>query len=238
MVTWRDLKEAKSSWAPRGILMGQSTSSWWGEPDSSAHKRVNPRGAGGLLLGTRANSSGCLACSDYEAVGLLGMSTLINSSALGCSDKALSASAGVMESFLDTSNMSRSNRSPLSSRGARHCAALVLLCRASLGTFHNEWCTSGGPWPVQLFLHAAPLENPGFLKSPLGEDSPFTPSTPKQGRVVHEPSFSCCAAGILKAMACWWAIPFTWMSPKCCSLECRRDQNSLHHSDTLPFFWR
>ena len=39
MVTCIDPKEANSSWAARGMLMGQSSCSSGGEPDSSTHKQ-------------------------------------------------------------------------------------------------------------------------------------------------------------------------------------------------------
>ena len=75
------------------------------------------RGAVGLLLGTRENVSHCVASSGSKAVGLLGVGTPISPSALGLGDEALSIGTGVLGSFLTMSKMSRSSRSPLSSRG-------------------------------------------------------------------------------------------------------------------------
>ena len=165
MVTCRDSKEAKSSWAPRGTLLGQSACSGGGELVSSTHKRVKLGGISGLLLGVRAKSSGCVASSGSNAVGSSG-------------NKALSSGAGVIGSFIATSNMLRFNRSPISSRGQGICRGPVLLCRASLGVFQNEQHTSGEPWPVPPFLHATPLDNLEFPGTPLGEDSLFTPTHP------------------------------------------------------------
>ena len=98
------------------------------------------------------------------------MGTLTGSSG----NEALSAGARVTGSFITTSNMLRFNRSLLSSRGQGRCRALVLLYRTSLGAFLNEQCTSGGPWPVPLFLHDAPLNNLKFLGIHLEEDVALT----------------------------------------------------------------
>ena len=97
--------------------MGQSASFRGSRLDSTAHERVNLRGASGLHLSTRANTSGCAASFSSEAVCSLGAGTLTGSSTLGLGDEALSVGAEVMGSFLTTSNMLRSSRSPLSSRG-------------------------------------------------------------------------------------------------------------------------
>ena len=78
MVTMQGLKGDKSSWAARGTLMGQSTCSGGGDPDSSAHKRKKPGGASSLHLGTRVSSSSGAASSGSDAVGSLGM---------GCTDQ-------------------------------------------------------------------------------------------------------------------------------------------------------
>ena len=215
--------------------MGQWTSSRGSGPDSSTHKRVNPGGASSLLLGTRANSYGCAGSSGSKVVGLLGAGTLIGSSTIGLSDEALSAGAGVTGSFLSMSDKSRSSRSPLSSmggnmlrssrsplscRGQGICRAIVLLCRVPLGTFWNEWHTSRRPWPAQPFLHAAPLGNLEFPGTPLGEGSPFTPAPPGRAGWSMSQLFSSCAAGTLKAAACWWASSLNLMSlPKHSSLE-------------------
>ena len=179
----------------------------------------------------------CIKRSQVSLRVLVGsaVGTLIGSSTLGLGDVALSAAAGVMGSSLTTSNMLGSSRSPLSSRGWGICRALVLLCRAPLKALQNRQHTSGGPWPELPFLHATPLDNLKFPGTPSGEGSPFTPAHP--GKVmVHEPSFSCCVAASLKAMAYQQTIPLTWMSLKYSSLEWRRDWNSLHHSETLSFF--
>ena len=106
MVTCRESREAKSSWAPRSMFMGQSTSSRGNGPDSSANERVNPGGVGGHLLGTRINSSGCVASSGSKVVGSLGVSTPIGSSDLCLGNEALSAGAGIMRSFLTMSHHS------------------------------------------------------------------------------------------------------------------------------------
>ena len=58
MVTCMEPKEAKSSWAPRGLLMGQSACSSGVESNSSAHKREKLGSASRLHLGTGASSSG------------------------------------------------------------------------------------------------------------------------------------------------------------------------------------
>ena len=162
----------------QGMLMWQYSSSQWSGPDSSTNKRVNPRGASGLLLGTMANFSHCVASCYSEVVGSQGAGTLIDSSTLCLSDGALCAGAGFTGSFLAMSNMSRYSRSPLSSRGLGICGALVLLCRAPLGTFQNWWHTTGGPWPVPPFLHATPFDNPRNFGTPSGEGCPFTPAPP------------------------------------------------------------
>ena len=222
MITCQDSREAKSSWAPRGMLEGQSACSEGGELDSTAHKRVKPRGAGGLFLGTRANCSGCAAFSGSDAVSSLGMGTLTGPSG---NKKVLSSGARVIGSFNATSSMLRFNRSPCSSRGWASCGAFLPLQRASLGVFQIEWHTSGWPWPVPPFLHTAPIDNLEFPGTPLGEDSLFT-------------TLSHCVAGTLKAAACQWAWPLTLLLPKCSSLVQRRDLNSLHHSGMLLFVCR
>ena len=56
--------------------------------------------------------------------------------------------------------------------------ALVLLHRVSQGVFQNEQCTSGEPWPVQLFFHVAPLDNHEFPLNPLGAGNPSVPVLP------------------------------------------------------------
>ena len=79
-------------------IRNQTGPSRGGGSGLSAHKQVRPWGAGGLLLGSRANSMGYTASSGSEAVGLLRMGTLAGSSTLGVRHKALSAEAGTTTS--------------------------------------------------------------------------------------------------------------------------------------------
>ena len=87
-----------------------------------------------------------MASSGSKAVDSLGVDTLIDSSALGLSDMAHSAGAGVIGSFLTTCNMSRFNKFPLSSGG--ETSAEVLYCSAE-----HPWGHSG--------MNGATLESHG-----------------------------------------------------------------------------
>ena len=115
------------------------------------------------------------------------------------------------------------------------CGTLALLHRASPGAFESRWYTSGEPWPAPVFLHGAPLHNPGSLEVLWGKVV-LLPQHTQAGWAVHQPSFSSYVAGSLKVVACQQASPFTSISPKHSSLEHMRDQNSLLHLDTLSLF--
>ena len=133
MVTCRDPKEAQSSWAVMGMLMGQSACSSGGKPDLSTHKGEKPGDAKGLCFGTRANSSGCAVSSGSDAVSSLGAGTLTSGSALGVGDGALPSEVGATGSLLATSNISRLISSPLSITEVKHpqiyCIALQSIPR-------------------------------------------------------------------------------------------------------------
>ena len=128
MVTCRESKEAQSSWAPRGTLIGQSACCGRGEPDSSTHEREKPGGASGLHLGTRVSSSGGAAPPGSDAVGSLGVGTPTGGSAVGVSNGVLPLEVGAMGSLLATSNILRLTRSQLSITEVRYlwssCTAL------------------------------------------------------------------------------------------------------------------
>ena len=128
----------KIHFGSQGYAHGPIHLLWRGEPDSSAHKRVNPAGASGLLIGTRAKSLGFPASSGSKAVGLLGGGTPTDSSTVGTSTEALSAGARVMGSFFTTSNMLRSSRSPLSSRAVRQLWSSCTALQSSSGGI-PEW---------------------------------------------------------------------------------------------------
>ena len=136
IVTCRDSKEAQSSWASRGRLMGQSACSGGVEPDSSTHKRAKPGGASGLHLGARASSSDGAASSGSDAVNSLGAGALTGGSTLVVSDGALPLEAGATGSLIVTSYISRSTRLPLSIMEVRHlwssCIALQSIPRGIL----------------------------------------------------------------------------------------------------------
>ena len=76
------------------------------------------------------------------------------------------------------SNISRSNRLPLSSRGAQHLWSSCPALQSTPGAFWIRWHICEGPWPASLFLHVTPLCNPRLIESPLREDSPFAPTHP------------------------------------------------------------
>ena len=227
-ITCRVSEELRSNWASRGILTGKAASSRGDGSDSSVQERVNLGDTSGPLLCTRANSYGWGASLGSKAGGSLGVGTPIVSSTLGLSDKALSAVAGVTGSFLAMSNISRSSRSPLSRGGARHLQSSCTAPQSNPGAFQTRWHTSEGPWPVPPFLHVTALNNPGLLGSTLGGRESFHPNTPRFGRVIHQPFFSSCAAGSLKAMACWSpSTSQTWRSSGSRSINLLRGSAGL-----------
>ena len=109
-----DPKEAKSSWAPRGMFMGQSTCSSGVELDLSAHERKTPGGTSGLCLGKRVSCSGGVVSSGSDVVGSLGVVTLTDGSTLGIGNGTLPLEVGAMGTLSATSNILRSTRLPLS----------------------------------------------------------------------------------------------------------------------------
>ena len=113
-------QQSNSSRAPGGMLMDQSAFSGGGESDSSTHEREKPGVAGGLCLDTRASSSGGAASSGSDVVGSPGVVTPTSGSTLGIDNNALSLEVGAIGSFLATSNIWRSSRSPLSIMEVRY----------------------------------------------------------------------------------------------------------------------
>ena len=94
MVTCRDPKEEKSSWASRGMVMGQSACSGGDEPDSSAHKMEKPGVLVVFILAQWRSSSGGAASSGPGAVGSLGLDTPTGGSTLGITNGAASLEVG------------------------------------------------------------------------------------------------------------------------------------------------
>ena len=172
MVTCIDAKETKSSWAPRGTLMGQSTLYSGDESDSSAHERGMPGGAGGLCLGTRASSSGGVASSGSDAVNSLGTVTPTGGSALGISNGTVPLEVGATGSLSATSNISRSIWSPSSNTEVGHLWRSCTALQNIPGGIAECMTHLLGPWSVPLFLHTTPPDNSEFLWNPLGEGNP------------------------------------------------------------------
>ena len=157
------------------MLIGQSASSRGGVPDLSAHERVN---LGAAVVFVLAQGQVPLIMQPPLAPKWLACWGWVHggSSAVGVSNKALSTEVGTTGSLFTTSNILRSNWSPLSTTGVRHSWSS---CTAPQSTPRGipEWqYTSGEPWPAPTCLSSALLDNLKFPWSLSGEGSPFTPA--------------------------------------------------------------
>ena len=195
------LQGGKISWASRGMLMDQSASSRGGGPDSSAHERVNPRGASCLFLSTRANSSSCVASSGSksEVVWSLWVGTPIGSSTLGLGDEALSADVAVMGSFLPTSNMSRSHRSPLSSGESRHPWSFLAESHRTLVSISDLSVQVCSVWAKTRIFFCLTVQKSLALEASLWDMKSQGHSLLSQGGASHQSKALFWARGSLNA---------------------------------------
>ena len=246
MVTCRDSKEAKSSWAPKGMLVWASlpvlksgeldtfVHPWMGKPRKCQQSSPWHPGTSSLWLCSLLWLWGSwLTRGGYTDQFFQPQVSVQWGPFCRCQ------SHGVLPHYM--SNMLRSSRSPFSCRVLRQLQSSCTALQSIPGGI-PEWTADLwiGPWPVPPILHATPLKNLEFPGTHLRRMIVLLHSSAHLDRAVvdHQPSFSSCAAGTLKATACQQTNPLTLMSLKCSSLEWRRDQNSLHHSGTLSFFCR
>ena len=197
IVTCMDPKEAKSSWAPRGTLIGQFACSGGGESDSSAHKREKPGEGGGLHLGTRANSSCGVASPGSEALcftrgGYTDWWFHPGASVMGALPLEVRGTCTPFQSHVAFLGQADYHWSELWRQGT-HAKFLHCSTEHSQGTSQNRQHIFVEPWPKSLSIQPTKHNNPELPWNLLGEGNPFPPATlGRVGQSMSHYMFQLC----------------------------------------------